>query len=296
MGKDGQERPQRPWIRLGIFAALWSAVFALVLMKLIRFSFASELESYIPLIPFISVYLLYIKPCQPGEAGRERFRKPAASILWATSAILVVVHGFLVMSGRVEGEASMLVLPTLSYITGILGGGVFFLGWPAFRATLFPWLLLYLMVPIPGPLAHAMKIALQEGSAEAAYLMFRLTGTPVFREGLSFVLPGLTIEVAEECSGIHSTLVLLITSLIAGHLFLRKTWSRTALVLLVIPLGLIRNGFRIVSISLLTIHVDPGMIDSPLHHRGGPFYFVLSFGVLAAILWGLRCYEKDRKA
>lgn len=296
MLRDGLMSPQRPWMGFGIFAGAWTALFSLVLIHLIRFSHGSELESYIPLIPCISLYLLVTK--KPGGSALSGPVEPprlAAIILGGVALLLLVVHGALMSGGRIEGEASSLAMPVMSFVTGLLGGAVFCFGWPAFRGTLFPWLFLYLMTPIPEPLAHGMAMALQQGSAEAASLLFTLTRTPVFREGLSFQLPGLVIQVAEECSGIHSTLVLLITSLVAGHLFLRKTWTRLCLVAVVIPLGLVRNGFRIVSISLLTIHVDPGIIDSPLHHRGGPVYFVLSLGLLALILWGLRRTENRRK-
>jgi exosortase len=152
------------------------------------------------------------------------------------------------------------------------------------------------MVPIPESVAHGLRMALQHGSAETAHALFWLTGTPVFRDGLTFCLPGLTIQIAEECSGIQSSLVLLITSLVAGYLFLRNAWSRTLLALVVIPLGLLRNGIRVVTLSLLTIHVDHRIIDGPLHHRGGPVFFMISMGVLVAILWGLRTTERRRRA
>jgi exosortase C (VPDSG-CTERM-specific) len=295
MSTDDLGCPQRPWLGFLVFAGVWSSIFSIVLIKLTRFSLGSELESYIPLIPFISAYLLYIQSDGMVLPVSAENRRRVAVMLWMVSAGLLVAQGVLVSGGRIEGVASALVLPVVSYVTGILGGAVFFLGLSAFRASLFPWLFLYFMVPIPEPVAHGLRVALQQGSAEVAYAMFRLTGTTVFRDGLSFYLPGLTIQVAEECSGIHSTIVLVITSLVAAHLFLRKTWSRSLLALMVIPLGLVRNGFRIVSISLLSIHVDSRIIDSPLHHRGGPVYFVLSLGVLVVILWGLRRYEKRRQ-
>ncbi len=294
MAKDGPAHPRKTWIGFLGFTGLLSAAFSLVLIKLIRVSLDSELESYIPLIPFISVYLLYLKRGTMPASSPTTGQRMVAIMIGAVSAGLLVAQGVLVSGAGIEGGASALVLPVMAFVTGIIGGVVFFLGLPLFRSSLFPWLFLYCMVPIPEPVAHALRVALQQGSADAAYAMFRLVGTPVFREGLSFCLPGLSIQVAEECSGIHSSLVLVITSLVAGQLFLRKAWSRTLLVLMVIPLSLVRNGFRIVSISLLTIHVDPGIIAGPLHHRGGPVYFVLSLGVVAAVVWGLRRYEQRK--
>jgi exosortase/archaeosortase family protein len=106
--------------------------------------------------------------------------------------------------------------------------------------------------------------------------------------GTVFQLPGISIMVAKECSGIRSSLVLVITSLLAANMFLRTTWRRALLVGAVIPLGLLRNGFRILVISLLCVHIGPEMINSPIHRRGGPIFFVASLIPLFVVLWWLR--------
>jgi exosortase/archaeosortase family protein len=101
-------------------------------------------------------------------------------------------------------------------------------------------------------------------------------------------LPGIVIQVAQECSGIRSSLVLFITSLLASYLFLKSPWRRAVLVSLVIPLAILRNGFRILVIGLLCVYVGPQMINSVIHHRGGPLFFALSLIPLFLLLWWLR--------
>lgn len=112
------------------------------------------------------------------------------------------------------------------------------------------------------------------------------------RQGQMFMLPGLTIEVAQECSGIRSSIVLFITAVLAANMILHSGWRRITLVLAVIPLGILRNGMRIYLISVLTVHVDPGIIDSALHHRGGPIFFGMSLVPFLALLWLLRKGDK----
>ena len=56
----------------------------------------------------------------------------------------------------------------------------------------------------------------------------------------------------------------------------------------IIPLGVIRNGFRILVIGLLCVHYGPDMIHSVIHRRGGPFFFALSLIPLFLLLWWLR--------
>ena len=98
---------------------------------------------------------------------------------------------------------------------------------------------------------------------------------------------------AEECSGIRSSWVLFITSLLASQLFLRSPWRRIILVAFVIPLAIARNGFRILVIGLLCVHVGPHMIDSFIHHRGGPIFFVLSLIPLFVLLSWFRRQEQQ---
>jgi exosortase/archaeosortase family protein len=69
---------------------------------------------------------------------------------------------------------------------------------------------------------------------------------------------------------------LFITSILAGHLFLRSPWKRSVLAAAVIPLALLRNGFRVFTIGELCVHIGPQMIDSFIHRRGGPIFFALS--------------------
>ena len=78
--------------------------------------------------------------------------------------------------------------------------------------------------------------------------------------------------------------MLLIVSVVTGYLFLRSPLKRTLLTLAVIPLALLRNGFRIFVIGELCVHVGPEMLDSPVHHRGGPIFFALSLIPLFLLL------------
>ena len=137
-----------------------------------------------------------------------------------------------------------------------------------------------------------LETASKLASAEMAALLFSIAGTPVLRDGNVFQLPGIIIEVAQECSGIRSSWVLFITSLMASYLFLKTPWRRAVLVSLVIPLAILRNGLRILTIGVLCVQFGPQMINSVIHHRGGPLFFALSLIPLFLVLWWLRKEEK----
>jgi len=159
-------------------------------------------------------------------------------------------------------------------------------------ARAFPFAFLVFMVPLPDTIVDWLEKASMLASAEAADLYFGVVGTPRVRQGTVFELPGIVLRVAQECSGIRSSWVLFITSLLASHVFLRTKWRRIMLVAFVIPLGIMRNGFRVLVIGLLCVHLGPHMVHSPIHHKGGPLFFALSLVPLTLLLWWLRRQER----
>ncbi len=165
---------------------------------------------------------------------------------------------------------------TLGFVVLGSASGFLVLGSRWMRAAAFPFAFLIFMVPLPDALVYWLETASKLASAEAAAMYFAAAGTPLVREGTIFELPGITVEGAQECSGIRSSWVLFITSVLAANIFLKGPWRRLALVVFVIPLGILRNGFRVFVIGLLCVHVGPHMIDSIIHRRGGPLFFALS--------------------
>jgi exosortase/archaeosortase family protein len=91
-----------------------------------------------------------------------------------------------------------------------------------------------------------------------------------------------------ECSGVHSTLALFLTSLVAGRLFLHTAASRALLSASAVPLSFVRNGLRIFTIGQLCVHIGPQMIACDIHRHGRPFFFPFSLIPLFALLILLR--------
>jgi exosortase len=176
-----------------------------------------------------------------------------------------------------------LPLAILSIVLLALSAFLLCFGVRSFRAALYPLSCLFLAIPYPITWMDRVATSLQYGSANVSYAILRLTGVPVFRHGLVFSLPGLDFEIAPECSGIHSSMALLMISLVAAYLYLRSSWSRLALILLIVPIALVKNATRIVVLAMLGAYVDRVYIDGPLHHRYGG----LVFSVLGALLFVL---------
>jgi exosortase C (VPDSG-CTERM-specific) len=263
------------------FAVVLVAAFAQPLLMLIRYAAGSQLYSYILLVPFISAYLLYLR----------RDQLPKKYVVDLPLAIVSLAAGLGVMAftyssiGLAPADNGHLVLLTLSFLCCLAAGGFFFFGRNWMRAAAFPLAYLIFMVPMPDAMADALETASKYASADVANILFHLSNTPFLHAGLFFQLPNITIEVTQECSGIRSSWVLLMTSILASNLFLKTPWRRLALVAFVIPLGILRNGFRILVIGLLCVNVGPQMIHSLIHRRGGPVFFVLSLIPFFLVLW-----------
>ncbi|HTR43164.1 MAG TPA: archaeosortase/exosortase family protein [Pseudomonadales bacterium] len=268
-----------------------AACFCVPLYKLLRLSLSDDLYSAIPLVPLVSLYLVWLKrDSLPRSFGIAI--KPA--VVLGMAGALSVTASWLIPSGSSEEIGSDLPLNILGFLLIFVGICFLFLGELLVRAVTFPLALLIFTVPFPDVLRDKIESFLQYGSAVCAGAFFHLSGTPYMRDGLNFHLPGCLLHVAPECSGIHSTLVLAITSLIGAWLFLCSPWKRTALVLIVIPLALIRNGFRIFVIGRLCVAYGPQMLASPIHRHGGPLFFALSLVPLFLFLFLLRKTEQTK--
>ncbi len=270
----------------GCFTIVLLAAFAQPLLALVNYAAGSQLYSYILLVPFVSAYLLYLRRDQLPK--NYRVDLPLTIVSLAAGLALRVFIYWLDFLKRAPADNDYLALLTLSFLCCLAAGGFFFFGRGWMRAAAFPLGFLIFMVPMPDAMADALETASKYASAEVANFLFHLSGTPFLRVGLIFQLPNITIEVAQECSGIRSSWVLFMTSILAANLFLKTPWRRFALVVFVIPLAILRNGFRILVIGLLCVHMGPQMIHSLIHRRGGPVFFVLALIPFFLVLWLLR--------
>ena len=274
-------------------AGVLALLFHRPLSELLRYSLSSDLYSYIPLIPLVSAGLIWLNRA---DLCRMANGSPGVALVPILLGAWLLIHCWTLVPQRAQlNENDRLSFLTAAFLFLLIGGAFMVFGAGLMRAVAFPASFLMFTVPLPTFFTDWLEGFLQHASADAASALFTSCGATVFHEGLFFRLPGIAIEVAKECSGIHSSLVLMITSLVAGHLFLRSPWKKTALALAVIPLGIIRNGFRIFTLGMLCVHVNPNIIDSPLHHRGGPIFFVLSLVPFFALLFLLRRSERPGK-
>lgn len=270
------------FLSLGIASAL-----AMPPLVALGISFRSDYYSHIPLIPLLSAYLLYQRrnTLFDGSEHEPRWGFPVAAA------------GFLLYSVGIWGPrldrhdaSSLMVFSSLLFL---FGSFVFLYGTGAFRRAAFPLFFLLFMVPVPSVLMDKIIYFLQAGSAEVTDMIFKATGIAYLREGFVFYLPGFSIEIAKECSGIRSSLALLITVVLAGHILLQRFWQKAILAVSVLPIVLVKNGIRISVLTFLGMYYDQGIFESSLHRSGGIFFYVLALSLTGIILWVLKRSNAD---
>ena len=235
--------------------------------------------SQIPLIPLVSMFLIF-------ENRARIFSK--VNFGWISGFALMIPGLIFIGVARMNlwnlAETNPQSLLVFAIVCTWLGAFCLLFGSDAFRAAVFPLMFLFFMVPIPEPLLSKTVYLLQAGSSSMAEAFFAIARVPYHRQQFVFELPGVTIRVAEECSGIRSTLALLITTVLAGYVFLKSSWRRFVLCAAVVPIALIKNGLRVATLSTLSIYVNRAFLYGNLHHRGGIVFFVLALLPMALLL------------
>lgn len=268
--------------------------FAVPLTHLWTLAMNSDLYSHTILIPVVCIYLAW-------ENGKRiETSSPNRLLALIPAAIgLISLYAFYTVDANPTNPDQVenyLGYSIFALVMFAVAANFFFLGRHAARINLFPILFLVWMTPFTVPIREGLQIFFQYASAENAYWFIKLSGVPIFRNGaLIFEMPTIVMEVAPECSGIRSSLVLFITSLVASYLFLKTPWKRSALVFLVIPLGILRNGIRILVLALQCFHIHPDMINGWFHKHGGQPLFAVTLIPLFAVLYFFWKSENKKK-
>ena len=256
------------------------------IVPLVAYGLSHDSSSQILLVPFVSLYLIWL--------ARKRIFAVTSFSPFLGGAL--VFGGFILCwlsarsSSRLPGNEAM-CLYALSFVLIWIGAFLACYGSAAARAAIFPLLFLLLTIPIPDPILDRITYLLQQGSTEITCLIFKIVGVPVFRDGFLLTVPGVTIEIAKECSSIRSSIALVITCLIAAHFYLKTWWKGLFFVLLSLPLSVVKNGIRIATLTLLSLYVDPSFLRGNLHRDGGFVFFLLALLILWPVLIALEKSE-----
>jgi exosortase len=276
---------------LALFVAIsllwgWRALFDTLALSL-----RDDEYTYILLILPVSAGLIYLEwrslrlMLAPGVRAGSAFLGAAA----------LIACSLLVWSGSLSPDVQ-LSIKMAALVVWWIGAFVFCFGSRASRRALFPLCFLFALVPVPQRPLDEVIALLQLGSAWAAWLLFTVFGVPVTQDGVLLTIPGLTVQVAQECSSIRSSSMLLVTTMVLAQLLLRSPWRKMLVIGLAVPLSVAKNGLRIFTIAMLGTRVDRSYLTGRFHHQGGIVFFAIALGIIFAILWILRRGEDSSAA
>jgi len=229
----------------------------------------------------ISIALIFLEWESPKADPQLDFR--IGCMLLVVAVLIGFVGGRWWKAGSLPVD-EQLSLRMLAVVTWWIGSFVCCFGTRASKMFIFPLCFLVLLVPLPEFALNHVVGFLQQGSAYAAGLLFAIAGVPVTQDGVRLAIPGLTLEVARECSSIRSSLMLLVTTMVLAQLLLRSAWGKGIVILAAIPLCIAKNGFRIFTLSMLAVYVDPSFLHGWLHHQGGIVFFLVFLAGLFVLL------------
>lgn len=277
---------RRLWALAAAFATLCAGFFPAI-REWVGLAMMEDLHSHVILIPVVSGYLLV--------TGRKQLAWASRPAPWLGGALVFLALATLAWTLMVRPAWSVVDTVAVkmgAWLVALWGIGFLFLGVRWMRSALFPMAFLLFMIPLPDAAVWHLEEFLMVASAILSESVFNWGGIPVFRTGQVLEIPGISLVVAQECSGIRSTWVLFITSVVAAHLFLPTTTRGLILVGAVVPLGVLRNAVRIFVIGWLCVEYGPEMIHHWIHRKGGPLFFGASLVPLFLLAWALRWRKK----
>jgi len=236
---------------------------------------------------FVPIFSLFVLWQDRARLARQPDKPSNWGLLIIMAALSVLVVGVL---------GAELFLSRISLLLLLAGLVIFLRGWPMFRAVLFPWAFLILMIPVPAIIFGEITFPLQILASKVAAMLLPLLGVPVLREGNVIHLPAMSLEVAEACSGIRSLLSLTTLAIIYGYLVETPTWVRVALALASIPIAVAANSMRIVGTGLLVQYWDPEKAEGFFHTFSGWLIFVVSLAMLFLLHRLLQFGRKNNEA
>ncbi|MGA2716525.1 MAG: exosortase/archaeosortase family protein [Bryobacteraceae bacterium] len=268
----------RTWSVLGILL-LTTILFWLPLKAVLSLSFQDDRYLPIAVAPFMCLFLLYWE--RRVIFPQARF-SPRAGLPLLSVAMLL---GLVLRHWQPPANEGAGLIPVMCAVI-LVWMAAFFLcyGPRSFKKALFALCCLLLMIPVPAAWMDRITVGMEHGSAATSYVLLRLMGIPVFRQDMTLSLPGLNILVAPECSGIRSWLAFVLGAILATRVYLRSGWGISALIVMTVPIAIFKNAIRIVLLASLTVYVNRGIIDSPLHHQGGPVFALIDIAIFVPLL------------
>ena len=254
-------------IRSGIITLLLLLIYSPTIRWMMdRWGAADSYYSHGYLVPFVSLYVLWIKraalskmPLKPAGGGMALI--VGGLIIHLASALLRVYF-----------------TSAFSMILVIAGLVVTFCGLAILRETLFAILFLVFMMPLPLVAILGITFKMKIFAAQMANKVINAVGIRAILDGSVIKMQHTHVVVEDVCSGLRSLISLLALGAIIAYLSVKLTRIKKVIVFLVAGvMAILANIVRIVFMALTSEIWGANFTEGPLHTASGLLVFVVAF-------------------
>ncbi len=218
------------------------------------------------LVPLISLYLVWER--------RGKLAGPSSPSYWG---LLLLASGLtLFLFGRFAAEFFVQRLSVLIVIAGIV---LFHWGKQRLKTISFPLAFLVFMIPLPSVILQEITFPMQLLASRCAAQSLELMGIPVLREGNIIQLSNISLDVAEACSGVRSTISLLTAGVLFAYFTQKILWQRLLLVMASVPIAILVNVFRVSITGVLANFYGARAAEGFFHEFSGCILFLIALAL-----------------
>jgi exosortase len=220
------------------------------------------------LVPFIAGFFVY---------QRLDALKKASVSSWSPGLVIIIGALLMLIVGYVGTE---LFTMRISLIIVLAGMVLYFFGKETFKILLLPVCFLFFMIPLPYILYDAIAFPLKLLIAKYSVLFLDSIGVIILREGNIIMLPNMTLEVADACSGIRSLMSLITLGVALAFIINTTSFKRTLIIVSAIPIAIFTNALRVIITGILAQYWGEKAAEGFFHEFAG----LLVFGIAVVIL------------
>jgi exosortase len=231
------------------------------------------------LVPFISAYIIW--------TNREKIStlrmKPD------NLGFLVLFIGLVIFLVGITGAEYFTM--RFSMIPIILGIVYSLYGREMVTSVLLPVGFLVCMIPIPAIVFNMVAFPLKLLATNIATNIIQFIDIPVAKDGNVIHLTGMSLEVADACSGIRSLMSMIALGVAYAYIFERSMVKRTILVICIVPITIITNVARVTGTGILSHYIGPAAASGFFHEFAGIVVFLVAFAMFISVATLLRIWK-----